>query len=630
MRNGANPWKGFRTLLALHLLVSLAYILVFAWAFDYPLLIVPLHALNVAGLIMTGFLALGGLVSIRRFREWRAAPYAIGLLAGLGFAALSFLAMLDAIANAGWGANVTWKMLTQYFLPDWFGITGALPFYLRWLYGPVGTFFGLLIFAYLLLSRRLMRGLEELFLRERPLSLFRDARTSKASVRWILLLGVTWAALITIAVHLPPRLWRGEPILGLFTPDTMLYEGLRHADIAEADRRVRSAYPDAASFDRKNVVIIMVDSLRADHMQIYGYDRPTTPFLSRLEKTGRLHKVAFAASTCSETVCGVLSVLASREYVHLAEYNFKLNDLLRDQGYGVYFLLAGDHTAFHSEYRQALGDNMDLFFDGASSKQFSWSDDRLVLEGLEEIPDFDGTPGFFFMFLMSTHVIGVKDEAFDVFKPSRLGAKGMGYVYTGGRDCPELINRYDNSIIQADSFIERVFVRLEEKGYLDNALVCILADHGLGLGERGNYSHTVYLYQEDILIPFLIYDEPGVSYANLEFAMQEDVAPTIVERLGLPVPSCWDGHSLIADDSRTFSHHSTRRNDAWRAVLYRTEDKIYKYLRLSTKDMAAAKEELYELTRDPGESRDLIAFADPALLQLLRARMDAAFPTIAQ
>lgn len=625
MRRCIGPWKGYLGLVGFHLAVSLAFIVIFAYVFDYSAFIVPLHLFLVGGLIVLMTLAFGGLISSGRFRVWRMAPYVIGGSAGLLFLLLANVAILDFIANAGWGTNVSWNTITRYLIPDWFSIAGALPFYVRWLYGPLFTFWAATLLTYVLLSKRLMRALEEMFLPSRPFSLFRDRRTARTSLRVLLMMGVAWIVLIVAAVHLPSRFWRGEPILGLFSPETTLGEGPQRADIAEADRRIRDAYPKGLPFSRRNVIILMADSLRADHMQVYGYARPTTPFLSRLAETGRLRKVAFAASTCSETVCGVLSTLASRECVHLAGYNFKLHDLLRDQGYNIYFLLAGDHTVFHSEYREALGDNIDMFYDGMVSTRYACSDDRLLLEGLEQLPDYGGTPSFFFFFLMSTHMIGVKDEAFNRFTPSRLGAMGIAYVYSGGLHCQEMINRYDNSILQVDAFLESIFTRLEQKGYLDNALVLILADHGLGLGERGNYSHTVYLYQEDILIPFLIYDNPDAVYANLEFAMQQDVAPTIVDRLGLPIPSCWEGHSLLTDNTRRYSFHTTLRNDAWRAVLYRSDRQIYKYLRYSTKDAPLAREALYELTSDPDEAKDLLYVADPTLVEDLRARMAAMF-----
>src|SRR5204862_5169484 len=111
-------------------------------------------------------------------------------------------------------------------------------------------------------------------------------------------------------------------------------------------------------------------------------------------------------------------------------------------------------------------------------------------------------------------------------------------------------NNYDNGIVEADATIEKLFGKLREKGYLANSLIVILADHGEGLGDHGlgwaGLGHLRTMYQESIRIPLLIYDESDVHYGNLKFATQIDVAPTIVDRLGLRIPPSWEGRSLLS------------------------------------------------------------------------------------
>jgi membrane-anchored protein YejM (alkaline phosphatase superfamily) len=318
--------------------------------------------------------------------------------------------------------------------------------------------------------------------------------------------------------------------------------------------------------------------------------------------------------------------MASKGYADIATYNFKLYDLLHDLGYRTYFVLSGDHTFFYSECRAALGNDMDLFFDGFSSHQYPVSDDRLVLDGLDQVPDYAGAPAFFYLFLSAPHPVGVRDPQYERYRPARLDTRGMVAVWTGVRNLEAMINRYDNSVLQADAALEQIFAKLDRKGYLADAVAVILADHGLGLGERGNYSHTIYLYQEDINIPLLIYDDTNTVYANLEFATQTDVAPTIVDRLGLPIPACWQGHSLLRDNTRQFSFHTTTRpSEVWRAVIYRTDDKLYKYLEFRKAGLPPEREELYELVADPREAQNLIARADNGLIRLVKEKLAAAF-----
>jgi arylsulfatase A-like enzyme len=189
----------------------------------------------------------------------------------------------------------------------------------------------------------------------------------------------------------------------------------------------------------------------------------------------------------------------------------------------------------------------------------------------------------------------------------------------GQYDVTSLVNNYDNGVTQADATIRQIFDSLQKKGYLADSLVLILADHGEALGERGtkDFGHVNWLYQEFIRIPLLIYDDSQATYANLKYATQIDVAPTILARLGLPIPSSWEGQSLLDPDHKPYSFHQTRLVNPVYAILFRTGVAVYKYLYRSRDQ----KEELYELNGDPGEKYNLLSSADPSLVEQLRAKL---------
>src|SRR5439155_8588061 len=225
------------------------------------------------------------------------------------------------------------------------------------------------------------------------------------------------------------------------------------------------------------------------------------------------------------------------------------------------------------------------------------TDDRLILEGLERVPS-DQSPAFFYFHLMSVHLTGVKQERYRRYLPSVM-KNDWEALFRGESDRETVTNNYDNGVVQADATIKDIFAALDQKGYLRNSLILILADHGEGLGERGKtaYGHVLSLYQEFIRIPLLIYDDPPFQYANLRFATQIDVAPTIVDRLGLKVPNSWEGTSLLDPNIKTLTAHQTTLRTPCYALVYRPDAKTYKYISC----FLARREELYDLTVDPGE-----------------------------
>jgi arylsulfatase A-like enzyme len=189
-------------------------------------------------------------------------------------------------------------------------------------------------------------------------------------------------------------------------------------------------------------------------------------------------------------------------------------------------------------------------------------------------------------------------------------------------------------VLQADATIERLFAVLAEKGYLDDAIVAIVADHGEALGERGEdyYGHGMDLYQELIRVPILFRDTRGVAdFGALPFATLADVAPTLLDRIGAAIPRSWDGRSLLAGSPPERSFHEAELpaarsrsgyDERVRAVVERDAGgAIWKLLRFERREggeQRVVREELYELGSDPDERLNR-----SESLPLRRARLEA-------
>lgn len=601
-------------------ILSALFILHFCRTYKISKSLIAIHLPLAIALFAISISLPGVFLYSRRIREWRLSPYLLSLIPGLTFATVGLLYATDFASYLWTGYNINYK-LVQLFISDW-RHGGELISLSRSIYAAVVVFVIAVLAIHAGLARRVFAGVENLLLPSRPLSLFRDRRRAVKSGVVIALLSLGYLFGLYLLARRAPysELLSSDPLLSFMRSTTEIHDPNYPAfaeKLREDERQCRAGYPQSQKFEKKNIIVIVVDALRADHTQVYGYGRATTPFLETLRATGKLRAVQFATSTCSGTYCGIVSTLASKPLKRLIPENFKLPDLLHDQGYKTYFLLSGSHD--WQGLKEAYGQEQTLYFDAANSKKYASTDDRLIFEGLDLVPSHGDAPAFFYIHLMAVHLIGVKQDAYNLYQPvaERNDFQAMFRGESG--HWPMIINSYDNSVMQADATIKDIFAALENKGYLKNSLVVILSDHGEGLGERSRYGwgHGHWLYQEFIRIPLLIYDESPFTYPNLTFATQIDVAPTIVDRLGLSIPRCWQGASLLDSNIRKTSTHQTERTRPSFALLYRTDAAMYKYIFNSV----GKTEELYNLTEDPGERNNLINTADPTLVQYLRSEL---------
>jgi glucan phosphoethanolaminetransferase (alkaline phosphatase superfamily) len=585
------------TFAVLHLLASAGIIAFFAWRFSHN----PLAATSHVLLLAEWDLALVAFVAISRSR-WPLIAYTAVM--ALTCTLQVYLYTLDAVSNVSWGRNITARLVAAFAPTVW---SGKEPF-------PVGSI-GISVFAVVTLALMLA----VVSWRTRPF-VANDIAPSRARSGRALALAAAMsvACAATLKWGIADRdnlLWRDELIASFFRPVGYAFEPTaRREAVAERDAVLRASYPrQTLKGPRKHVVLIIVDSLRADRMQVYGYQRPTTPFLSQLVQSGRMKKVEAAFSTCSESFCGITSTLAGREFRDISARTFQLQDVLQDEGYQTWFLLSGNHSAWNG-LPNFYHSSEETFFDGSQTERYTMDDDRVVLEGLERVPLASrDQPAFFYVHLMSTHYLGVQLPESHVFtRPDDEVSPGLEpYKLLEQLNKPD---RYDDKVLQVDGIVKQLFEALRVKGYLDEAMVVVTGDHGEGLGER-HWAHGWHLYNEDIRIPLLLYD-PDQRYPDLSFATQVDIAPTVVDRLGLPIPASWEGESLLSPTRQRFTYHQTYFVPNRFAVLYRDDKALFKFI--ATPQYGT--EELYDLRKDGGESHNL-ATEQPALAALLRDKV---------
>ena len=371
-------------------------------------------------------------------------------------------------------------------------------------------------------------------------------------------------------------------------------------------------------YSKKNVVLVIVDCLRADHLKSYGYQRNTTPFINELMVKYSAQQVENAFSICDESKCGIRSILTSRE---LGEQNSleasenSLHKQLKDNGYQINFLLTSDH-AFGGLKR--IYSPYDYYLDGIGFKSYPLNDDRGVLSVLEKWPEYNGTPNYFQFHLFSAHEAGITYGEFmgqgvHGIEPGFLKGVPVAPKFDSADPNEQQIwwDRMDNRLFQTDLVFSRIYSLLKGKGYMDNTILILTGDHGQGLGEHGYFGHVKGLHNESLGIPIIMLNtlEQGFKFEETHYGTQFDIAPTILSDLNIAIPNSWDGTALQKSktESIIITHKIPNRSSSFAKTMYNpTDSSLYKYIFMSTVGGLREEQLLFDLIADPNEKNNLL------------------------
>jgi glucan phosphoethanolaminetransferase (alkaline phosphatase superfamily) len=380
--------------------------------------------------------------------------------------------------------------------------------------------------------------------------------------------------------------------------------------VEDAERRT---YKPSDAAHRRNLIVIVVDALRPDHLSIYGYTRDTTPYLRSLEEGGLLRKVNNVRAVCGESSCGLLSIATSKFVHQFSRRPFTLQQVLKKHGYRIHMILGGDHTNFYG--LKDLYGEVDSYFDGSQARGYFKNDDYLVTDRAKTLASWDGQPVMIQFHLMSAHVLGKRHEKYIRHLPSGSYALPQ---YHNAANIARAVNYYDNGVIQTDAIIQELLATLKDKKYLENALVVITGDHGEALGEHGLFAHANSVHEEALRIPliFLSYGyTPNPFNEHRAAASQVDIAPTILAELSMTSPATWTGSTLHKPLNREYSYFQ-EGNDVG-IIDHRDRQNEWKYwTNLKNKEQYA-----FNLAVDAKEQSNAINTLPPNYLRSLRLQL---------
>ncbi len=319
---------------------------------------------------------------------------------------------------------------------------------------------------------------------------------------------------------------------------------------------------------RPDIVLVSIDTLRADRLGAYGYDRGVTPNLDQLAEDGVVFERAVTtAGTTWPAHASMLTGLYPRYHgvrrngMELDENIPVIAELLRESGYATASFVS--YKAMHFRGRLDRGfqtaSDTDFFQDGeepiragdeTTAMAVSWLDDQ------SESP----SPAFLWLHLFEPHSPyeltefsrkWMAEAGYDGF----LAGGASGEALRGQRDrilaSPRHIEAmnalYDGEIELADALVGQLLDKLEAEGRLDNTVLIVTSDHGQGLGENGNMGHGPTLREDVLHVPLIIRDfrsnQGGRRVATTVSLV--DLAPTIANAaLGLDLPGV-QGRSLM-------------------------------------------------------------------------------------
>jgi glucan phosphoethanolaminetransferase (alkaline phosphatase superfamily) len=410
-----------------------------------------------------------------------------------------------------------------------------------------------------------------------------------------------------------------EPFVTTFFPNDGVRSFRGFGNDAKAGEKLdqendaaRAAYQPNPQADKKNLIIIVVDALRPDHLGLYGYKRETTPNLSRLAKSPdvNVRVVNGMRASCSESACGLFSLASSKYFHEISARPFTIQQALKAHGYDIRMILGGDHTNFYG--LRKLYSEVDSFIDGSDPSAKYANADRWVIAKADELPSWSGTPTMIQFHLMSAHPLGQREKEFAKFLPATNYSLSITRATLKQENA---VNYYDNGVLQTDDVINKLLQTLRTKKYLENSLVVITGDHGEALGEHGQYSHANGLREAVVLIPLVLlsYGHAPLKLSTARHSVsQVDISPTILKEFNMPKPVGWRGIPLQSDEKSETSY--LQQGDEIGLIDLRFPPAIWKYWIKSR----TGEEFAFNLTTDPNEITNVIPQHSKPLEEVVR------------
>ena len=378
---------------------------------------------------------------------------------------------------------------------------------------------------------------------------------------------------------------------------------------------------------RPNVIILLVDTLRADHLSYHGYERKTSSNLDRFAQSA----VIFLAnqSPASRTGPAMASLFTglhvrSHGVVNpldqvdgkgvLEESRSTLAEILTAAGYVCRGIVSNLNVGSAYGFGQGFEDYIEV--------PHSTDASMINVAALGWIDQARDQPFLLYLHYMEPHSryqapLAYRRKYVDPnyqgpinFKSQQLDRFLLGTLHATAADQHHLAALYDQEIYSWDIRFGNFHRALEERGLLENTIVVFVADHGEELFDHGSVFHGYTLYGEQLHVPLLIY-APGLAPRRVTTVTRSiDLVPTMLELTGVAIPDHIQGRSLVSlmrgeseTDRPVFSEAGIRAKKTVRLRAFQANG--WKYIEHFLP--MGKPPELYDLTADPAEQNNVYA-----------------------
>lgn len=353
---------------------------------------------------------------------------------------------------------------------------------------------------------------------------------------------------------------------------------------------------------RPNVLIVLIDTLRPDHLGCYGYARATSPRLDALAADGVLLRDVFTQASWTKPAVGTLFTgVYPKAHGAVDRPDLLRQDLptlaqaFRDDGYET-IAFVGNPSVLP---QWGFGPGFIRYGDIDAMVVEAAKDARVIDAGIAAIEHAQGRPWFLYLHAMGPHSPYEPPAPYDARFASDA-ARGAGEAAERART----VDLYDGEIAFTDAQAGRLIERLKALDLYDDTLILVLSDHGEEFWEHGGLGHGSALYDEQIRIPCILKLPRGAHAGAVRSGVSQllDLGPTLLDLVGIPAPPSFEGRSLralIAGDGAAPDRPVYASLDLEQYSQYAARTEGCKYIR----DAVADTRVWFDLAVDRAEAR---------------------------